>query len=161
MKCQICQQAEAVVHVKQAVNGQAREMHMCHGCAAKNGLDVQAPMGIADLLFGIDVQKAQGPAAAETACPDCGLKRSGFQKESRMGCATCYDTFADDLAPMLADMQKSGTHVGKSPVRTVLDAELNGLDAELKRAIETEDYEQAARLRDKIRNLRTPQNRAG
>jgi len=155
MKCQVCQQAEAVVHVKQAVNGQAREMHLCRACAARNGLDVQAPMGIADFLFGLEVQQPPAQPQPAEACKACGMQRTEFRKNSRLGCAACYDVFAEDLAPMLADMQKGPAHVGKMPSRVKLGTELGELENELKRAVETENYERAAGIRDRIHTLRS------
>jgi protein arginine kinase activator len=156
MKCQVCQQAEAVVHLKQAVNGAVREMHLCQGCAAKNGLEVQAPMGIADLLFGLEIQRPPTPAPPQEACKVCGQKRSDFQKHSRLGCTACYDVFSEDLAPMLADMQKSSSHVGKMPAKAKIGVRLVEMEADLKRAVETEDFERAAELRDRIKTIRNP-----
>jgi len=128
---------------------------MCHACAAKSGLDVQSPVGIADFLFGLEVQQPASQPQPVDACKACGLQRAEFRKNSRLGCAGCYDVFAEDLVPMLADMQKGLSHVGKTPSRVKIGTELGELEKELKRAVEAENYERAAGIRDRIHALRS------
>jgi len=154
VKCQFCQQADATVHVKQAVNGSARELHLCEACAARNGLDVHSPLNITDFLFGLEVEKASPRATGERKCGGCGTTRSDYQKSTRLGCPTCYRTFADDVTPLIADAHKGPRHAGKVPRKEEKKIELQALEVGLKRAIETEDFEQAAHLRDRIRDLR-------
>ncbi len=155
MKCQICQQNDATIHFKQAVDGEVRELNVCQACAAKNGFDMQSPVALTDFLFGVGAPDAEDADVLDKTCPACGLTLAAFRKGGRVGCARCYDAFAEELAPMLQDMHRAGKHVGKVPVCQRLSAEVDALQKALERAVAGEDFEEAAALRDRIRGLRT------
>ena len=149
MKCQCCEEHDATVHLKQAVNGEVQEMHLCSDCASKTGLDVHSASGITDFLFGMEVQPSPRSAVGN-ACPGCGMKRAEFQKHTRVGCAACYDAFSEDLEPFLADTQKGDRHVGKVPSNVEAEVCRDALRRRLEQAVKDENYEEAARLRDQI-----------
>lgn len=158
MLCESCQQHEATIHLTQVVNGQSRELHLCEDCAEESGLNVQNVMSIPELLFGMGAAESGGAGEQKDAgksCPHCHLRGQDFKKHGRLGCPRCYETFEAELAPMLAAMHKGPRHVGKIPESLRKGLEASGRLAELKARLEAalreEKYEEAALLRDQIR----------
>lgn len=159
MLCECCQQHEATIHLTQMVNGQSRELHLCEDCAEESGMNVQSVLSIPEVLFGLgggESAAGSGEATGKT-CPHCHLRGCDFKKTGRLGCSRCYETFDAELAPMLAAMHKGIRHVGKVPgdrERTRdKTAERDELKAKLTAAIRDEQYEEAARLRDRLREV--------
>ncbi len=154
MKCQSCNENEATVHLTQVVGGNIRKMHYCEACARKEGVTLETPTSIADLLMS-PAGILPSPRSSGTACPKCGMTRADFKKGARLGCAKCYDTFTDDLMVLIQSMQHATQHRGKRPTRVnrkaVLAEEMETLKEALKRAISAENFEEAARLRDRMR----------
>jgi len=154
MQCEICKEKKATVHFKQVNDGVVQEMYICETCAAKKGFDVGAPVGLSEFLFGVGAPgPAEKPPAEDKACPACHMRRSDFRKTSRLGCPSCYETFADDLAPMLEDMHRGLTHVGKVPTGASAASRVAALRQALESAVVAQNFEEAARLRDLIREL--------
>ena len=87
----------------------------------------------------------------------CGFSQADFKKSGRLGCPECYQTFAEGLAGLLKTMHKGTRHVGKAPEALRQSREtgdrLKLLQKKLNKAVETEDYELAAQLRDEIKVL--------
>lgn len=155
MLCEICKTEEATVHLTQVIDGSIKKLHLCESCAQNSGFDLQGPISITDILLGLGGKKEEVPSiSAERSCPRCHMRRSDFKKTGRFGCAMCYQAFSDDLPPLLKAMHRSDRHVGKVPLkeRAKIDAsrELTRLQGELQDAIDKENYEVAATLRDKI-----------
>jgi protein arginine kinase activator len=154
MLCDSCHQSEASIHVSQVIDGNSRELHLCEECAEESGLNVQNVMSIPEILFGL----AGGDDASgflNRRCPYCHLRGTDFKKTGRLGCERCYESFGEDLKPMLAAMHKGVTHKGKVPrtVRQVVEVKSRvvKLQGDLDDAIKCEDYERAAQVRDLIR----------
>jgi protein arginine kinase activator len=160
MKCEICKSGEATVHFKQVCNGSVKELYVCEKCAAQNGFDAQSPLSMTDLLFGTRDPSEKAPEA-EKSCPVCGLRRRDFRKNSRLGCAACYEAFSEELAPLLAAMQKGCRHVGKVPAGEMISAEAASLQQALEKAVAAQDFEEAAQLRDRIRALKVKPDAVG
>lgn len=162
MKCALCKKEEATIHLTQVVDGSVKKVHLCEGCAAKSGFDVHSPMSITDILLGLggpgDVG-ASSPKLTDLRCPRCHLRRIDFKKTGRLGCPTCYETFAEELEPVLKAMHRKTRHRGKVPARVEsyyqTSERLEALSQELTLAIEQENYEDAARLRDEIKSLKS------
>jgi len=158
MLCEYCQQNEATIHLTQMVNNQSRELHLCEGCAEESGMNVQNVMSIPEILFGLGasgaVSKENGQPSTKS-CPHCHMRDCDFKKTSRLGCPRCYEAFAEELGPMLAAMHKGTQHVGKIPdyLRKNLEksSRCGDLQRALEKAIRDEKYEEAALLRDRIR----------
>jgi protein arginine kinase activator len=152
MKCELCKKKEAATAVKQQVEGEERELFVCPDCAKRAAASGPLVTSLVEMLLGaaLDVQM---PEFDTVICPGCGLPRAEFRKRGRAGCATCYETFAREIAPMLRDMQGSDQHVGKVPAREHLRRAREELESELKKAIRAQRYEDAAVLRDRIRKL--------
>lgn len=158
MICEICKEREATVHLTQVMDGSIKKMHLCEDCAAKSGVDTQGPLSITDILLGMGVEKGPAAAATERSCPKCHMRRTDFKKTGRFGCPTCYEAFAEELPPLLKAMHRSEQHIGKVPAaerpRVEATAELAALQQSLDQAIAGENYEDAARLRDRINAAR-------
>ena len=160
MLCELCKQAQATVHLTEIVNEQMTELHLCEACANQKGAQVESHFGLAVLLSGLaDFSKTQEPEEVSTkVCPNCGMSYEDFRKVGRLGCADCYPTFKRSLGSLLKRIHGSPIHVGKSPVRLIKSAkvgkaEILELKRKLERAIEGEEFEEAARLRDQIRRM--------
>lgn len=155
MKCEICNANDATMHFQQSINGVTREMHVCENCAKKHGFEVQSPLTMTDFLFGATGEERQDAKAEDLVCSVCGMRTADFKQSSSLGCAACYETFADDLAPLFAEMHKGDHHVGKVPVAEQLTKELSTLQLSLDSAVALQDFEGAALLRDRITDLRS------
>jgi protein arginine kinase activator len=158
MVCDHCKQNEAIIHLTQIENDQMRTFHLCEGCAAEKGLEPGVNVANAPLT---DFLAQVGRSAEPTAhgpCPYCGLKIEEFKKTGRLGCSHCYVTFEPSLRGLLRRLHGSTQHVGKvylppDPSRAEQQERLAGLRRKLDRAVELEDFERAAQIRDMIRTL--------
>jgi protein arginine kinase activator len=105
---------------------------------------------------GLVVTREKGEAAA---CPICGLTWSAFKQSGLMGCAHDYELYDSKLLPLLKRAQEGATeHVGKIPQRKKTEESERQVSSlrirrDLRKAIDAENYEQAARLRDELRQL--------
>lgn len=154
MKCEACHCNDATVQVKQVTDGQVREVYLCAVCAEKNGL--KSPGVMADFLFG--AAASMEPPLASTvetqkSCPACHLRGRDFQKTNRLGCAQCYETFAETLGPMIESMHRATRHQGKTPANETMRRSIEALRAKLSRAVNRQAFEEAATLRDEIKAL--------
>ena len=154
MQCHICKKKPATVHFKQVYKGQVQELYACEDCAAKKGLDVPASMSVPDLLFGVAPSESAKLKPEDKRCRSCGVRRSDLQKTSRFGCPDCYETFAEELSPMLSGMHKGDRHTGKVPADRRASVEGVALQKALEDAVAAQNFEQAAVLRDRIRALK-------
>jgi len=154
MLCDKCKKNIATVHVEAIVNDGKTVHNLCAACAA--GLSIQ--MDFASFLDSFMQNVFPGgktEAVADTCCKSCGLSFSQFQKTGRFGCAHCYRDFEPQTEVILKNTQGSNRHEGKIPRR--LGAEigqartLEKLRQSLRKAVENEEYEEAARLRDTIK----------
>ncbi|HEY5621960.1 MAG TPA: UvrB/UvrC motif-containing protein [Pontiella sp.] len=163
MKCECCHKAEATIHLTQVIDGEVKKLNMCQACAEENGIDLNSPISITDVLLGLG--NAQGLTPPKTdlsefdlSCSRCQMTRAEFKKRARLGCSECYNAFMGELNALTQAMHHSRQHVGKIPARQGNEARVTAQIAALKKDIETaiakEEYEVAAALRDKIRNLR-------
>lgn len=162
MQCQRCGERPAVIHLTQIVENTATEQHLCEACAAAQGIQTEASLAkfpVGDLLASLGKGAAtQLPAAADTGrCPACGSSLQDFRDTGRLGCATCYDAFAQPLRTLLRRVHGASRHVGEpyvSPAGNGPGAappDVSRLREQLLRAVEAENFELAARLRDEIR----------
>jgi protein arginine kinase activator len=112
---------------------------------------------LADLLLGLGAAQEIERGGNVTKCPVCGFTQADFKKTGRLGCASCYDTFAEGLSGLIKGMHKGNEHVGKVPTRLqqtiAREQQLKDLQKELRKAVAAENYESAAELRDRIRTL--------
>jgi protein arginine kinase activator len=159
MLCCICKEKEATVHLTQIAGDKMQKVDLCEECAKTKGVNDPTGFSLADLLLGLGAsqeieQSAGGP---DVKCPHCGFTQADFKKAGRLGCPECYRTFADGLEGLLKSMHKGTLHVGKSPSslrqsRDLTDR-LRTMQRKLVKAIEDEHFEQAAQLRDEIKQM--------
>jgi len=130
---------------------------LCEECAKTKGVNDPTGFSLADLLLGLGASQEieQAAGGGEVRCPKCGFTQGDFKKSGRLGCPECYKTFAEALEGLLKTMHKGTRHVGKAPeaLRQTRDLSdrLKTLQKRLAKAIEVEDFEQAAVLRDEIK----------
>ncbi len=138
--------------------GRSSEIEVCADCARKQGF-VEAEQVKSNVGQVLAEMKASRTAADERrmVCTRCGLTFAQFKRTGRLGCANCYDSFREKLEPLVRRLHNSVQHVGKTvgPGRTEAQKKLTvrRLNAELAKAIEQEDYERAAQLRDQLRKV--------
>ena len=167
MMCDICGKKKATVHLTEIVDEQMSEMHLCEECARQKSVQMEQQFGLADLLAGLaDFGKTAGGEAekVDLQCPNCGMAYEEFRKFGRLGCSECYEAFKMYLTTLLKKIHGSNQHLGKTPVR-MPQAEkkriesLQDLRNQLMQAIQMEDFEKAAQLRDRIREVEKLENK--
>lgn len=160
MMCENCGAKPATVHARIIVNGKASERWLCRQCWESENAGGAHPFSINDLFAGF----VQQPQAQTPTCPACGTDLRTFRKTGLLGCPRCYDAFADALEPTLRRIHGKSVHTGKRPLelsgaaaggqaQAAPQSELDKLRDQLAQAIAKEAYEQAAELRDRIREL--------
>lgn len=154
MLCGKCKKREATVHYKEVLNGQVTEYALCEVCAQEVApLKVPFSLGFSDFLPGFFRSNT-----VEKRCPDCGMTLHAFSKGGRFGCASCYSAFGDSILPVVKQMQGNSRHVGKIPERAGkklrTQSRLEELQEKLEQAVKAQEFEQAAKWRDAIRELK-------
>ena len=161
MLCTICKEKPATVHLTQIVGDKMQKLDLCEDCAKTKGINDPTSFGLADLDLvlglGASQQLEQAAGGVELKCPRCGFTQADFKKSGRLGCPECYVTFAEGLRGLLKTMHKGTRHTGKAPeslraIRENADR-MKTLQAKLAKAIKDENYEQAAQVRDEIKQL--------
>lgn len=168
MLCDICGKNQATVHLTEIINEQMNELHLCEQCAQTKSQEMEQQFGLSDLLAGM-VESGKPPMLEkETAtlkCPNCKLSYVDFKKIGRLGCGECYTTFKKYIGPLLRRIHGSGQHIGKSPLKVTKvlknKIDLHDLRLKLQNAIELEAFEEAARIRDQIKELESKQPQGG
>jgi len=166
MMCQECGKKPATFYFEKKVNGEKTELHLCDSCAREKGDIIPGvPNGfsIHNLLSGLlefdpnGKSSFNGTKSLPARCEKCGLTYTQFSKIGRFGCSSCYTYFADRLDPLLKRVHGNVVHVGKVPIRTggriQQQREIESLKRELQLKIEREEFEAAAGIRDRIREL--------
>lgn len=159
MKCDLCNKP-AVVHEVTVRSGIKKEVHLCEHHAREAGITMPGQQPINQLLTQFVIaQSGNKPAKAATkTCTGCGLTFAQFRQTGRVGCALCYTAFEGELSPLIERAQNGGTHhAGKTPQRagTSIDRQIliQRLVKELDHAVASEQYERAAKLRDRLSSL--------
>ena len=167
MLCQMCGQHPATTHIKTIVNGKLTQAHLCADCAKKQGygnLFADWGSGFGSLLSGF--MGSAAPARQVTRCPGCGASFEDIARSGKIGCAECYHTFRGQLLPIIQRIHGTAQHKGKVPGSSALrvtdtnnkivaveETPLEEKKRLLKQAIEVQDFERAAVLRDEIKEL--------
>ncbi|MCC6774097.1 MAG: UvrB/UvrC motif-containing protein [Gemmatimonadaceae bacterium] len=161
MLCEACRELDASVHLTQAVEGEVRQRHLCAKCAAEQGIETTVtapPKNVLGEFLQAVQQQAGATASDSTRCTYCAMTLRDFRSTGRLGCSRCYATFEPSLRELLRRVQGSAKHVGRRyvpPEPEVLEraTTIGELRDRLRRAVENEDFEVAATLRDKIRDV--------
>jgi protein arginine kinase activator len=160
MLCDQCGQNTAKMYVTQIVDNQMSTFHLCEACAAEKGLQPgveSTNVPLSDFLAQVGKARQEGTTAGGP-CAFCGMSLEEFRKSGRLGCSHCYVTFETNLKTLLRRLHGGTQHVGKvylppDPSRAEQQERLAGLRKKLDRAVENEDFERAAQIRDLIRTL--------
>jgi protein arginine kinase activator len=160
MLCDQCHERDAVLNLTQIVENAVTQLHLCEKCAAERGIETTVSMPkhpLGDFLQAVQQQAQQLPGDA-ARCSYCGTSLRDFRTSGRLGCAQCYGAFEQSLRDLLRRVHGSAQHVGRAyevpnPALLERDVSLGALRAKLQKAIENEEFETAATLRDEIRTL--------
>jgi protein arginine kinase activator len=167
MICQKCHVRQASVHVQQSLNGAISETHLCQQCAHElhpNGFGIGNPFlvaGFLQALLGASAANAMQEIGLKTSkeegCPTCRTSASRIQNMGKVGCGDCYEHFSAQMDTLLRRIHGQGRHEGKIPKRYETAfreaADLAQLKIKLKHCIDAEAFEEAALLRDRIRDI--------
>lgn len=157
MLCERCHERTASVHVTKIVNGQKAELYLCQECARE--LQPQFNFSIPKFLAGLldyDPNIQVSPPSVER-CQKCGLTYEQFHQTGRLGCPECYSYLSQRLEPLIKRLQGTNQHRGKIPNRAGSDLkvhrEIEKLRGQLQQLVQNEEFEKAAQVRDRIREL--------
>ncbi|MBI4542625.1 MAG: UvrB/UvrC motif-containing protein [Gemmatimonadetes bacterium] len=166
MLCEHCRERDAVVHLTQIVDNAVTTTHLCEPCAAAKGVETGAgvakfPLGDFLATLGKSGPAEQAEAGSDIPCRFCGATLRDFRQSGRLGCARCYASFDAHLRDLLRRLHGSSQHVGEmyrlssaaAPAESETQRRLGDLREQLRRAVDAENFELAAELRDRIRVL--------
>ena len=162
MICERCNKNEATVHITRVVGGDRREHHYCEACATtQENIDFDTPFAAHSFLTSLIESIQSTPIKVNyiktTTCSKCGMNYGRFRQTGRLGCDECYRAFEDKLLPLIKRVQGFERHTGKVVSRAggtlKLKREIDQLKADLQQAVVREAYEEAAALRDRIRDM--------
>lgn len=156
-ECEKCQR-EATVHLTEIINGQKIERHLCEECAGTEGITIKAQMPISKIIEELMLQSSAEKEFADLRCSVCGISFLEFRRDGLLGCPHDYEAFEHVLVGLLErSHQGRSCHVGKVPANAAkserIQNELLRLRGQLAEAVGREDYEEAAALRDRVRQL--------
>jgi protein arginine kinase activator len=180
MLCDKCKKNEAKIYYTEIINGEKKEQHLCEECATEyTSFQMGTPFMNQELTLGSLLSTILGnyyntnpygqeQAEKEPHCDGCGMSYAEFMREGRFGCDQCYDSFQKILEKSIKSIQGSDTHTGKKPKgfetkteKLVKELpEIDKLSIRLQDAIEKEEFEEAAKLRDRIKLLKEEMNNA-
>lgn len=172
MNCHMCGQREATIHLFELIDGHQTSVWLCDICASGRPELVAGNLGTPFPLVSGQTSNESGSLASflgqstdgeggpsrVSACPHCEYQLSEFQNSNRLGCVRCYEHFREQVQPILGMYHRHVSHLGKVPHSVSGTAsrqgELTRMRVALEKAIQTENYEEAARLRDLITQLK-------
>ena len=167
MMCCVCKEKEATVHYTQIAGDKIQKVDLCEACAKSKGVNDPMGFSLADLLLGLGASQEieQSAGGSELKCARGGFTQADFKKAGRLGCPECYQTFSEALGGLLKTMHKGTRHVGKVPEALKqgrdLSERVKELQEKLNKAITAEDFEEAAILRDEIKQASAGLSKAG
>lgn len=165
LPCNSCKKQPATVHMTDITpQGEKRERHLCEPCAQKEGItpNTQGAVNLNQMLTAfIGGGKVTAQQIADLRCPKCKLSFVEFRNNGLLGCPCDYDAFEKALVSLIERAhQGASRHIGKSPRKIErprpVESDLIGLRRDLIKAVDNEQYEEAARIRDRIQRIETP-----
>lgn len=159
MLCERCKKNEATYHITKIIDNYKQDINLCEKCA-KEMQEAGTPFSFQDIvseMLGYITQTAEIERLYDPKCSNCGTHLSEFKKNGFLGCSECYIDFENVIGPVIKKVQGSIRHTGKIPgAKTKVDytdVEIEKLQVMLQQAIKAEEYEKAAIIRDKIKEL--------
>ena len=163
-KCRRCSKP-ATLHITEIHDGNAVAVHLCESCARDyldDAAEDSANGPAAELAAKLEALVSEGDDEPSAVCPNCSITFNEFREQGRLGCPGCYEEFRADLMPLLENIHEDSTHIGKRPLRSPGQTEdqsrLINLRARQREAIDAENYEAAAELRDEIARIEAALN---
>ncbi|MBI5777840.1 MAG: UvrB/UvrC motif-containing protein [Planctomycetes bacterium] len=162
MLCEKCQKKPASVHLSHLINNNVvQEVHLCKDCAQHiTPVNAKQSLLLPELLAGL-MEPIIGKMVKEMGtlvCPHCGMTYLEFKKLGRFGCAEDYDVFKNGIEQLIEKIHGTAQHRGKIPThvsKTVhKEAELKKLQQELEQLVKEEKFEEAAKIRDSIKEFK-------
>ena len=161
MLCDACRKNDSSVHLTQIINNNIHELDLCEQCANEMGLKglLLSLAVMPDLIKNIKDKK---DTAKDVKCKSCGISYREFKVSGHLGCSNCYVSFREQLVPLLKGIHGNIEHMGKVPLR--LNRKLRArsqvlsMQKQMQQAIEKEEYEKAAEIRDKIKAIEKGEN---
>jgi len=163
MLCEKCNQKQATILVQKSINGNKTEMHLCQDCSSN---EIDAGISIDTLFNGllnsiltaaVEKHSHHKAHALYEPCPTCGMSYQQFKSTGRLGCENCYRVFSRELQAIIKNVQASHKHEGKYPQNfghdMFIEKEAIRLRKLMDEAIRSENFEEAARLRDEIKGM--------
>ncbi|MFY9175164.1 MAG: UvrB/UvrC motif-containing protein [Peptococcia bacterium] len=166
MNCQKCQQRPASIHIAQIVNGEKHETYLCEVCAQAEKITVEIPQlpidNLKNLLGFLGQSYLTEQGSYQSVCKNCQTSYKKIYETGYVGCSECYDQFSSQLENVVQKIHGMQKHRGKIPNRLGasfrVKRDLEDLRLQLRQAVEREEYEKAAELRDKIKLLEEQQS---
>lgn len=174
MLCQKCHKKTASVFISSIINGQETRIYLCDDCVKDYPLfnfNFQNPFSIKDVMdkFKIDEDPSidqekdsllpvdNDSKEEDVICPNCYSTYNEYKQTVKLGCSRCYEAFEEKLKPVLKNIYGHEEYIGKIPKKDnshiYISKEIRILREDLNRAVEQEEYEKAADIRDKIKEL--------
>ncbi len=159
MKCEKCGVNNATTHIHTVINGKVTDMNLCGYCAANTGLNKYGHMGLINLLASVFDDASLNPKISGDGyrCGGCGATFADIAAGGLVGCPECYRTFYRQLFPTVKRIHGRTNHAGKIPQssapRLGKESRIEGLRRQMAKAVETENFELAATLRDEIKEI--------
>ena len=155
-KCDKCGR-DATVHLTEIVDGEKIEKDLCEECAVSEGVTIKTQVPISQILEELVLQSAAGGELGRLKCDVCGITFMEFRQQGLLGCPNDYEAFEKVLVPLLERAHAGGSsHTGNVPGTAPADqrkqTELLRLRSQLREAVTGEDYERAAKIRDRIKD---------
>ena len=168
MLCEKCQIRQATIHLTEIIKDVKSELHLCENCAKEIGLNSKISnftISIPEMLSFLEINELENEKSLHS-CKTCGLAYAELRKTSKMGCPDCYENYKDTVESLLLNLHGEKQHIGKNPLDPApyIDLSLDSgkikpvttiseLKNELSNAITDERFEEAAIIRDKIREI--------
>jgi len=172
MFCERCKNMEATIHLSEVIQNMKSEVHLCESCAREVGLNTKISnftLSLPEMLTFLNVDEVADYKDGRH-CQTCGSDFLEYKRDGKLGCPECYNNLAEFLVPVLAGFHGEKRHIGKFPVynpesdfageifksekdETGITSDAAQLKSQLESAVDEERYEEAAVLRDKIREI--------
>ncbi len=159
MLCDVCKKNTATVFLTQIVDGKMQKVNLCESCSKEKGVTDPTSFAFLDLLQGLGTAQVIAKTQPSLRCPTCGFSLGDFKKTGRLGCSRCFETFSENVASLLKTVHRGTRHLGKIPNRSAqirdVSRRIEVLQEDLRKAVDAENYESAAAIRDIIRQLQS------
>lgn len=164
MICNLCGLNQATIHLTEIINSQMVEIHICESCAQEKGTDFKTHFDVGDILSGfsdLGILEESEAQKGKLKCPGCSITYDDFAKSGRLGCPECYQAFSKLLMPLIQRVQRASHHLGKKPQNISSTArnkhDLRQIQERLRKCVQMEQFEEAAKLRDEIKQIQEKQ----